>query len=388
MTRAILAGENFRLACGDHDPRAIAQSLVDGGVCPDAAVGWAVRTRRGWARGIGASSQQHDAEGLESAPIFDLASVTKPMTAVAVAASRALAAAAPLHEVLPEANETASYGASVELLLAHRAGLRAHVPLYDAALLAPDTPFDVRAALRRAADARREDSLGPIPAEGFLPLYSDLGFVLVGEALARAERARDAGEVIEHFVARALGAEALGTARHLSLRKGVGFRERVRPTEVLAWRGGEIRGCVHDDNAWALTREGGSGHAGMFGSAEAVLDFGCAVLDSLERGEGPFGEVDLRWLVRSRPGGTLLAGFDRKSEVGSSAGSVAGPRTFGHLGFTGTSVWIDPDAQAVVTVLTNRVSPTREHMRIREARPVAHDALFRLAANRRKEDGA
>ena len=65
---------------------------------------------------------------------------------------------------------------------------------------------------------------------------------------------------------------------------------------------------------------------------------------------------------------------------GSSAGARCGPRTFGHLGFTGTSLWIDPDAEAVVVLLTNRVHPTRDNAGLRAARPIAHDALFALAA--------
>jgi len=126
---------------------------------------------------------------------------------------------------------------------------------------------------------------------------------------------------------------------------------------------------VHDENAWALTGEGGSGHAGVFATLDAVLTFGRAVLDGLE---------GLEWLVRERPGGTLRAGFDGKSHPpeASSAGERMGPRAFGHLGFTGTSLWIDPDARIVVALLTNRVCPTRDHLAIRAARPWAHDHLF------------
>jgi CubicO group peptidase (beta-lactamase class C family) len=78
----------------------------------------------------------------------------------------------------------------------------------------------------------------------------------------------------------------------------------------------------------------------------------------------------------------LRAGFDGKSADGSSAGTVLGARSFGHLGFTGTSLWIDPDARIVVALLTNRVCPTRDNVKIREARPRVHDALARLALSR------
>jgi CubicO group peptidase (beta-lactamase class C family) len=113
----------------------------------------------------------------------------------------------------------------------------------------------------------------------------------------------------------------------------------------------------------------------------SVLAFGVAALDAIARGRGPLAtDDDLDWLVRPRQGGTLRAGFDGKTDGGGSmAGDRCGPRTFGHLGFTGTSLWIDPDAEVVVALLTNRVHPTRESSGIRAARPRAHDELFALA---------
>jgi CubicO group peptidase (beta-lactamase class C family) len=120
----------------------------------------------------------------------------------------------------------------------------------------------------------------------------------------------------------------------------------------------------------------------MFGTVRAVLRFGEAVLLGL-RGEGALAAPGLgRWLVDGRPGGSLAAGFDRKSEP-SSAGTVCGPETVGHLGFTGTSLWIDLEAAVVVAVLSNRVHPTRNNARLRELRPALHDALFRRAARSR-----
>jgi CubicO group peptidase (beta-lactamase class C family) len=118
----------------------------------------------------------------------------------------------------------------------------------------------------------------------------------------------------------------------------------------------------------------------MFGTVSATLAFGCSVLDAM-KGRLPF---DVSWLVRERPGGTLRAGFDGKSPQGSSAGERFGPRSIGHLGFTGTSLWIDPDAEIVAVLLTNRVHPSRENIKIREARPGAHDALFARALELRR----
>jgi CubicO group peptidase (beta-lactamase class C family) len=377
---AVQSGESFGTswlgAHEFHDAEEVARALVVHRVAPDASVGWAVRGDAGWELGVGHAA----ASGGCEEPIFDLASLTKPMTAFAVAHSR-LARTAMLGDVLAEARGTASEAAPVELLLAHRAGLDAHRRLYEPVV--GGGAIDREAALRVAADARRPDAPGPLPEAGFPPVYSDLGFILVGEALARIERGRDAGEVVERIVVRAIGCEQdLGTARSLEARR-IDFSRRVRPTEVVAWRGGEVRGRVHDENAWALTADGGSGHAGMFGTVRAVLAFGCAVHDAIARGTGPLAGPDLEWLVRARAGGTLRAGFDGRSAAASSAGELAGPRTYGHLGFTGTSFWIDPDAEAVVAVLTNRVHPTRDNALIRAARPAAHDALFAIARRHR-----
>jgi len=344
---------------------AVARELREQGVAPDVAAGCAVRTSTGFLV----------EQGGDIGTYFDLASLTKPMTAVA-AARGGLAFDRALSSVLPELAATASAESPILALLSHRAGLASHLPLYMP--LVEGIAVDVADALKQVADARRDECRGPVPASGFPPLYSDLGYILAGAALARHARAPDAGRVIEELVAAPLGARGeLGTARSLQA-AGVDLVARAAPTEDVPWRGGVVRGRVHDENAWALTGLGGSGHAGMFGTLGPVLAFGCAVLDALE-GRGPFAGADVAELTRARPGGSLRAGFDGKSEEGSSAGTSFGPRAFGHLGFTGTSLWIDPDAGVVVVLLTNRVHPSREHTAIRAARPRAHETLFRRA---------
>lgn len=338
---------------------AVAARVVREGVAPLAAAGWAAEEGPG-------SEQVRDVGGAVR-ELFDLASVTKPMTAVAVAWA-GLDPSTPLGRWVPEARGTPSEDVPLELLLAHRAGLQAHRTFYEPLRSGRGT-VDPAACLREAASARREDAQGEPPAQGFAPLYSDLGYLLAGVALARAVGARDAGEAIGKLVLEPLGiADQVGTVRDLEAR---GVSGPFAPTETVDWRGGAVVGAVHDENAWALTGRGGSGHAGLFGTVDAVLTFGLAVLAGLDR---------LQWLVRERPGGTLRAGFDGKSPEGSSAGSRLGPRSFGHLGFTGTSLWIDPEARVVVSLLTNRVCPSRDSVAIRAARPWAHDALFEAAA--------
>ncbi len=326
----------------------LARKLIAEGIAPHAAVGVLSKT----AMRLGGDVET----------IFDLASLTKPATALAIATlgfkDRLLG------ELVEEARGTWSEETPLELLLAHRAGLSAHEKLYAPMLVGE--PVDRPRAMNTAANARREGDTSA-------PVYSDMGYVLAGEALARATQQQDAGLAITECVLSPLGLGGeIGTSRELGLSSKLA---RVAPTEDVAWRGGVIHGLVHDENAWALTDRGGSGHAGLFGTITGVLKLGRAALDLLMGHPSPLGTIDIDWMVKERPGGSLRAGFDGKSETGSSAGNVLGPRTFGHLGFTGTSVWIDPDRELVVAILTNRVHPTRENTKIREARPWAHDAL-------------
>ncbi len=329
----------------------LARKLIFEGIAPQAAVGVLSR------------SAMHVGGDVDT--IFDLASLTKPATALAIATlglkGRLLGA------LVQEARGTWSETTPLELLLAHRAGLSAHEKLYAPMLV--DEPIDRVRAMNTAANARRETDTSA-------PVYSDMGYVLAGEALARATRHQDAGLAIAECVLSPLKLDGeLGTSRELGLSSKL---DRVAPTEDVAWRGGVTRGLVHDENAWALTGRGGSGHAGLFGTITGVLKFGRAALDLLTGQPSPLGTHDIDWMVKERPGGTLRAGFDGKSESGSSAGTVLGPRTFGHLGFTGTSVWIDPDQEVVVAILTNRVHPTRDNTKIRDARPWAHDELAKI----------
>lgn len=310
--------------------------------------------------------------------IFDLASVSKPIVACTLArlVERGLVSlTSPLGAVLPELADSRTAELPLELLLSHRAGLDAHRPLFAPVL--QGRPLRRDAALRAAADARRPECIGSPGAAGFAPVYSDLGYALLGVCI-EAITQQPLDRVIEAEVAAPLGLE-LGSVRVLRARRP-SFARDVAPSEVVPARGGCLRGVVHDENAWALSGHACSGHAGVFGTASAVLGFGAALLGALAGRGDWLSRSSLETLVRPRPGGTLRAGFDGKSERASAAGTWAGTQTFGHLGFTGTSLWCDPEAGIATVLLTNRVHPTRHNPRIRAARPVLHDALFRAAS--------
>jgi CubicO group peptidase (beta-lactamase class C family) len=363
------------------DLSAIAKLVVeDHCAAPCAVVGGAARRSKGWRFGWGAAGSLYS-RGAGEAPrattqaLFDLASLTKPMTALTLARCQREGLVhrdQPLAELLPDLGNTASAGLSLDLLSAHRAGLEAHREFFVARPGAeqPQQP----AILLEAADARRLDCIGPPPVAGFPPIYSDLGYILLGAALVSAV-GRPLDQLVSEQVGRPLGL-AMGSARQLLASPSNAARGLV-PTEDVAWRGGVLSGVVHDENAWVLAGDGSAGHAGLFGDVWSIVRVGTAVLNALAgRRDDWLTPAEIDPLIRPRPGGTHCAGFDRRSAAAPSSGRHFGPQTFGHLGFTGTSLWIDPEQELVGVLLTNRVHPSRESTAIRAARPAAYDAIY------------
>jgi CubicO group peptidase (beta-lactamase class C family) len=359
--------------------------VVAPAVAPAASAAVCWRSEAGWRARAGAAGRIGRHVRAEPSTVFDLASVTKPFVAVTLArlAQRGvLDFETELGEALPELARTASARVTLELLLAHRGGLEPHRKLY--APLLEQRAFAKGAALDLAANARRPDCAGDVPRDGFPPVYSDLGYLLVGEAIAGAARA-PLDRVVQSELGHLIAPDIDSARGHLA--RSPDFSLGVAPTETMAFRGGEIRGAVHDENAWAFGGHGLSGQAGLFGTAPALARFGAAFLDALAGRDDRLLAPEVAWrLVRPRaavdappaPGNSLRAGFDGKSGAGSAAGERASGATFGHLGFTGTSLWCDPRAEIVTVLLTNRVCPSRDNAAIRLARPAVHDGLFAL----------
>ena len=257
--------------------------------------------------------------------------------------------------------------AAVELrhLLLHSAGLPAWRPLHletpDAAqarALAYATPLDTPAGLRYT--------------------YSDLGAILLTAVVERA-----AGSSLDALLADRLF-EPLGMSR-TRFRPPPAWTAFIAPTERDPWRGRVLRGEVHDENAARL--DGVSGHAGLFSTAGDLARFAFWLLDAwhgrLPAGAAPWLPQDLvREFTRRQdaPAGSSRAlGWDTPSD-GSSAGHCLSPGSFGHTGFTGTSIWVDPERELVVILLTNRVHPTRENRAILRVRPAVADLVVRAVA--------
>jgi len=331
----------------------IAAEIVESAVATSCAVAVSVDGQRS----VAAVTR----DGVSHPLVFDLASVTKPLTATVALAAVArgeLSLDTSVAEVLPELAGTPAAGARVHELLSHRAGLPAWGALYRDASLSftperstPMLALPPLASLLLRAASRRDQGVGEV--------YSDLGYVLLGAMLARR-----LGPLPELWRA------------HTGIGGPPPELVSVVPTEDVAWRGGVIRGRVHDENAFALEEAGGDpGHAGAFATAEQLVAFGESWLASLA-GHGRLPAALANEAIRPREGGTHRLGWDGRSGPAPSSGRRFGARTFGHLGFTGTSVWIDPDQALVFVLLTNRVHPTRANDRLRAARPRVHDAVL------------
>jgi serine-type D-Ala-D-Ala carboxypeptidase len=209
----------------------VAELVADSGAAPGGVVALAARVGTQCRAAVGAAGRRTRsprAETVAPSTSYDLASVTKPfvaVTAARLARAGSLGLSWPLGRWLPEARATPSEQVSLELLLAHRAGLEAHRPFYRA--LAQRRPFSRTNALLEACMARRPECRGQAPAAGFPALYSDLGYLLVGEALSAASgMALDA--LVFEQICRPLSLE-IGSARQWLAREP-GFAARFAPT--------------------------------------------------------------------------------------------------------------------------------------------------------------
>jgi len=242
---------------------------------------------------------------------------------------------------------------TVRDLLAHCSGLPAYRPLY----------------LRERGDAAFQQAIVRLPL-AYPPrtraVYSDLDFILLGTLLGGAAALPDR-------LATLLG--HMGVVDPLQYLPARLWNARTAPTAHDVRRGRLLIGEVDDANAWALG--GVAGHAGLFGTAGAV---GAAARHLLQILDGRAGAVQQSTLaefieVRSDVAGSSRAlGWDTMRPT-SSCGTRMSPRSFGHTGFTGTSLWIDPDRGLYVVLLTNRVFPDRMNTAIQGVRPALHDAV-------------
>lgn len=317
---------------------------------------------------VGHFTYDGDSPEVRPETVFDLASVTKVIATTAMAMPlfdrRILDLDAPLGEILPSFVIGHGPGSGKErvtlrMLLAHSSGLPAYARLFEQHTSANGL---LRACLQMPLEA----------APGMRAEYSDIGFILLGKALEVL-----AGDYLARFCQREIFAPLEFTSAYFC--PPVVMRSQIPPTESdSVFRKRVIQGEVHDENAFVLG--GCGGHAGLFADTLDVLRFAACILSEgrTARGEQLFqpATVQLFATRQSTPPGTSRAlGWDTPTAP-SSSGRNFSTSSIGHLGYTGTSLWIDLERNLAVVLLTNRTWPDRANKAIQYVRPAFHDAIF------------
>jgi len=310
--------------------------------------------------------------------IFDLASLTKVVatlpSVLRLIDGRVVGLDDPVGSVLPEFGTTGWKGdVTIRRLLSHSAGLAAWLPLY----LDHEGSEAYLAAIANAEPAAR-------PGETMI--YSDLGFILLGEVVRRAGGA-DIARFAATEVFAPLGLRDTTFTPPPSLRERIAATERGNETEIgmcgerattfPRWRRGMIWGEVNDGNSF-YGLAGVAGHAGLFGTATDLIHYGQLWLQGgVRNGHRILGEDLVAEATREQaPGRGLGWRLPAPAPGGDRAdpGRALGPRSYGHTGFTGTSLWVDPVRELVVVLLTNRLHPTARS-EIDTIRPAFHAAV-------------
>ena len=298
---------------------------------------------------------QDDATRPGGSTIYDLASLTKVVgltTAAMLAVDEGkLDLDAAVQRYVPGFAGADKERVTVRMLLAHAGGLPAWRPLFR--------EVTTRAEAFALADSTPLDSV-----PGRSEVYSDLGAIVLTQVLETVYHQR-LDSLLDRRLFRPL---KMTSTRYLP---PPSWRTRIAPTELDPWRGRELRGEVHDENAALM--DGVSGHAGLFSSADDLLQFaewfleeaGGRVPQPEQPPDRPSVRRSLHEFTRRQnivPGSSRALGWDTPS-AGGSAGSLLSPNSVGHTGFTGTSLWIDPEHDLAIVLLSNRVNPTRDNPR-------------------------
>ena len=319
-----------------------------------------------WRQAFGRLTYDADAAVATDDTIFDLASLTKVLSTTPLVMQQlergVLTLDDPVSAHLTEWRGEDRADVTLRDLLAHCSGLPWWRPYYR--------ELDPSTALGASAWEMYERAISAEPLE-YAPrsksIYSDLDFILLGFIVHGRVPLPD------RF---AMMLSQMGIVEEIQFTPPKLWHARMAPTGFDPWRGRVLVGEVHDENAAALG--GVSGHAGLFGTAAAVGSYARHLLQVLDGRAGVFRRATLEEFVTRRadvPGSSRALGWDTMLPT-SSCGTKMSARAFGHTGFTGTSLWIDPENDIYVALLTNRVHPTRDNEAIRNVRPAVHDAVM------------
>ena len=338
--------------------REVLERAVAARAFPAAVVEVGTASRMLWRRPFGRLTFAEDAAATTDDTIFDLASLTKVLATtplvMRLVERGGIALDDPVGRYIGRWRGAERDSATVRDLLAHCSGLPAHRHFYR------------EHHGREAFEIAICDTALDYPPRA-KSIYSDLGFMLLGFML------EDIAPLPAQFDALRV---QMGGIQELQFHPPSIWMKRTAPTQQSTVRDRLLVGEVDDDNTWALG--GAAGQAGLFGTAGAVGECARHILQVLDGRVGAFRQDTLAHFISKRddvPGSSRALGWDTMLPT-SSCGTRLSPRAFGHTGFTGTSLWIDPERELYVVLLTNRVHPTPANSAIKEVRRAVHDAII------------
>jgi CubicO group peptidase (beta-lactamase class C family) len=331
---------------------------VNGGAAPGGALAVGRYGKVVHMKGYGRLDTARTSAAVDENTIYDMASLTKVIattTASMILEEQGLLDLdKTVASYLPGFNAPDKSAITVRMIVTHRGGLEAFAPLYKT--------FKGREQYLTQINSRPLKS-----TPGTETVYSDWDMILQQLIIERIT-----GETLDRYTDEHIF-KPLGMTSTM-FRPDPSLLGRIAPTEIDTARGGLMHGRVHDENADAMG--GVAGHAGLFSNARDLSIFAQMLLNG-----GSYNGVRIvkpetlaRWTAPQTRGSSRALGWDTPSK-GSSSGDYFSPRSFGHTGFTGTSIWIDPERGVYVILLTNRVDPTRNNNRHVPLRRAVADAV-------------
>ncbi len=357
---------------------------VDNHVFSGAAAGISIMNNLTGERFTGNSGKNEygkNGENIGVKTYFDLASLTKPLvTALCIfnlIDRKKINFKSKLSLFFPEIMDDDKKNINIEMLLSHSAGFSSYKPFFN-----KFSPVYNHENKRKIVQLILSDILEYKP--GNMAVYSDFDYILLGEIIERVT-----GINIDVFFREKI-------TKPLHLENEIFFiplvegsknkRYKFAATEKCCWRNKIIKGEVHDEHCWLMG--GVSGHAGLFGTVNGVLGL-CEHILAVWKGKKGVVEKEynsLRKVLNKKERNyNWCYGFDTPTPGKSSAGDLISIKSVGHLGFTGTSFWIDPVKNIVMVLLSNRIHPDRNNILIRNFRPKFHNNVFRWFIDQMKE---
>jgi CubicO group peptidase (beta-lactamase class C family) len=350
-----LLGQDFRPL------EAVMEKAVSDTVFPGASLAVLYKGNVVFHKAFGRMTYDLKSRPAETTTMYDLASLTKAVATTSIAMQLverdSLSLQAPVSRYMPGFAKNGKEKVTIEQLMRHTSGLRAHSFFAKSC----GTPKELFSAIEA-------DTLLSEP--GTTTLYSDLNFMLLGS-------------IIESITGQTLVANF-----HQRFAAPLGMSSTMfTPPQAIIWRVAPVekdtlwpfkvqRPLVNDQNAALLG--GVAGHAGLFSTTEDLLGMVNMLMhEGTLNGHTYFRAATLRKFL-ARNGYPRAVGWDVRSSDGhSSAGDYFSSSSYGHLGYTGTSIWIDPERELAVILLSNRVYPTSENIKIRKFRPLLHNSVVK-----------